>query len=53
MATEMVNVFAHFVTAADPDVLTFFKTCGACNDDDVDVVCCVDCRENAERREEA
>ena len=51
-ATEMVTVFGHFVMAASPEVFTFFKTCGACNDD-IEVVRCVDCPDSAERHEEA
>jgi hypothetical protein len=51
-ATEMVNVFGHYYTAADPEIYTFFKTCGACNKD-VEGVRCVDCPESADTHEEA
>jgi hypothetical protein len=50
-ATDMVNVFGHYFTAAKPNVFIFFETCGVCNDG-VDVGC-VDCKESAERHEEA
>jgi hypothetical protein len=51
-ATEMVNKFGHYVTAENPDVFTFFETCGACNNDVVGIRC-VDCPESADTHEEA
>jgi hypothetical protein len=51
-ATDMVNVFGHYFTAAKPNVFIFFETCGACNKD-VKGVRCVDCPESADTHEEA